>query len=482
MLIDLKISPGDLQKKIEALWELSALKILNIRDHYDDSKGSPVFTVNGKYMTRGWTEWTQGFQFGSAILQYDTDGREEFLEYGRQNTLEKMAPHLTHMGVHDHGFNNLSTYGNLLRMMNEGRITYDAWEKHFYELALKVSSAVQAARWTGIPGGGYIYSFNGPHSLFVDTLRSCRILAMGYLLGHSLRGENDRDISLLDRLVLHALTTARYSVFYGKERDRYDVRGRTAHECIFNVTDGAFRCVNTQQGYSGFSTWTRGLAWAMLGFSELLEFLEVVNEKDLDSAGSKAGIVDVFLEAACATSDFYIANTPSDGIPYWDTGAPGLVHLGDYLDRPSDPFNAYEPVDSSAAAIAAQGLLRLGRYLEVRNQDRSNRDRSNRDQGNKEGTDLVKEGNNYYSAGLTVASNLFDDPYLSREQDHQGLLLHSVYHHPNAWDHIPEGSKIPRGESSMWGDYHARELALYLRRIIKDEPYYRFYEIPRSHG
>ena len=69
------------------------------------------------------------------------------------------------------------------------------------------------------------------------------------------------------------------------------------------------------------------------------------------------------LKAATATCDFYIDNTPTDGVPYWDTGAPGLYRLGDYLNRPADPFNAYEPVDSSAAAIAAQGLMRLGSYL-----------------------------------------------------------------------------------------------------------------------
>ena len=52
----------------------------------------------------GWTEWTQGFQFGSAILQFDATGDQQFLEIGRQNTIEKMAPHVTHIGVHDHGF------------------------------------------------------------------------------------------------------------------------------------------------------------------------------------------------------------------------------------------------------------------------------------------------------------------------------------------------------------------------------------------
>ena len=32
-----------------------------------------------------------------------------------------MAPHVSHIGVHDHGFNNVSTYGNLLRLMREGK-------------------------------------------------------------------------------------------------------------------------------------------------------------------------------------------------------------------------------------------------------------------------------------------------------------------------------------------------------------------------
>ena len=256
-------------------------------------------------------------------------------------------------------------------------------------------------------------------------------------------GEGDQRISLLDRLIGHCTTTARYNIYYGEGRDRYDVWGRTAHESIFNVNDGQYRCPSTQQGYSAFSTWTRGLAWAMLGYAEQLEFLAT-----LPDFPGRAEAEQTMVRAATATCDFYIANTPTDGIPYWDTGAPGLAHLGDYLSRPADPFNAHEPVDSSAATIAAQGLLRLARYL---------------------------GDTRYWQAGLTVSRTLFDEPYLSTDPNHQGLILHSVYHRPNGWDYIAPGQAVPNGEASMWGDYHARELALYLGRIARDEPYYTFF-------
>src|SRR6056297_1201042 len=125
--IDFQLQPEDLKKKLELFWELSGEKIRLIEKSYDPSKGSPVFTVDGKYTTRGWTEWTQGFQYGSSILQFDATGENYFLENGRKNTVEKMAPHISHIGVHDHGFNNLSTYGNLLRLMNEGKIQFNEW-------------------------------------------------------------------------------------------------------------------------------------------------------------------------------------------------------------------------------------------------------------------------------------------------------------------------------------------------------------------
>ncbi len=448
-------TPADLLRKIDHLFELSAQKIRSLDDSWPADAGAPVFTVEGKYRSRGWTEWTQGFQFGSAVLQFDATGDRTFLEMARQRTLERMAPHISHVGVHDHGFNNVSTYGNLWRLAREQRLDADKWRVHFCELALKVSGAVQARRWTRLPDGGFIHSFNGAHSLFVDTIRSLRALALSHRLGHRLSDEQDVQVNLLERLVQHARATAQFSVYYGTGRDTYDRRGRVAHESLFNAANGTYRGPNSQQGYSPFSTWTRGLAWAMLGFAEQIEFMETLDDTPI--AGETRAAIDAWmLEAARATCDCYIEHAAcADGVPYWDAGAPGLSALPGWGERDADPFNDHEPVDSSAAAIAAQGLLRLGHILDRRQ----------------------LQGERYTQAGLRALDTLLDPagPYLSQAADHQGLILHAIYHRPNGWDHVPKGSPIPRGESCQWGDYHAREAALYVKRLATGAPYLTFF-------
>ena len=250
------IDPGtvrnvsDLRPLLDRFWDVSAQSLDQLQQHADPGAGAPVYTVDGKYTSRGWTEWTQGFQFGAALLQFDATDEVRFLESGRDATLAHMPVHLTHVGVHDHGFNNVSTYGNLWRLAREGRFETTPAELAGWELALKVSGAVQAVRWTDTTeGDGFIHSFNGPHSLFADTIRSLRSLALAHQLGHRLLGEHDEPIGLLDRLVRHARTTARYNVYYGTGRDLYDVRGRVAHESLFNTSDGHYRCASTQQGY-----------------------------------------------------------------------------------------------------------------------------------------------------------------------------------------------------------------------------------------
>jgi len=452
-----QLTAQDLVPSINRAFALATEKTLRLDQRWKTSDGAPVFTVSGRYTARSWTQWTQGFQYGNALLCFDATGEESLLENARQHILTEMAGHLTHTGVHDHGFNNISTYGNLRRLLLDGRIERDEWELRFCELALKVSGAVQASRWTNLSDqAGYIYSFNGSHSLFIDTIRTLRICSVAHQLGHSLLGEQDTRINLLGRALTHATTSARFNIYYGEGRDTYDLpelAGRTVHEAIFNPASGAFRCPSSQQGYSPFSTWTRGLAWAMLGFAEQLEFVASLPESEFGKEGvpARSEAMATLERAARVTCDFYLhQGTALDGICYWDTGAPQLHRLGDWQSRAADPFNEFEPVDSSASAIAAQGLIRLGHYL---------------------GGDV---GRPYLQAGLTVVETLLGEPYLSVNRDHEGLLLHSVYHRPNGWDYIPAGAKIPYGESSMWGDYHLLEALLLVNRM-SEGGYYTFF-------
>ncbi len=458
MNIDVTCSVHALGDALSRFFALAGPKILRLHSTWDSAKGAPVVTVRGRYTSRGWTEWTQGFVGGLPILQFDATGDERFWRLGREYTFRHMASHVTHTGVHDHGFNNVSTYGNLRRLALEGRAVETPDALAFYELALKASGAVQASRWSRLADGtGFIHSFNGPHSLFSDTIRSCRSLVLAHRLGHCLMGEHDARISLLDRAVQHIRNTSRYNVYFGEGRDAYDVRGRVAHESLFNMTDGLYRCPSTQQGYSPFSTWTRGLAWILLGYAEELEAFAAFDDAEFEPFGGRKEIESIMLDTALAAADFYLANTPTDGIPYWDTCAPGLSNMPEYLDEPARIDNSYEPVDSSAAAIAAQGLLRLGAYL-----------------GRRKGA-----GRRYWQAGLTIAKTLFAPPYLSENPRHQGLLLHSVYHRPNGWDYIPLGKIVAQGESSMWGDYHAMELAVYLKRALDGGPFLGFFPSPK---
>jgi hypothetical protein len=466
MKVDNKLKPSDLTVAIEKVLTLAARKAKSIDKSWEPSKGTPVFTVKGQYTSMGWTEWTQGFMFGNLLLAGDGLDDTKLMKLGIDRTLQYMLPHVTHIGVHDHGFNNLSTYGNIIRLIREKKIKDTAGIEETCKTAVAASGAVQASRWSGVRQDfkdkhsantralGYIYSFNGPHSLFIDTMRTTRILGVAWQLGHVLMHENDRAANLLKRSVLHGLTTSQYIVYHGDTQKTYDIAGRTAHEGTFNRNDGCFRARSTQQGYSPFSTWTRGLAWAMLGYAEELEFFKTISPAKFKEATglNKADVLKVYENCAKQTCDHYINDCSAlDGVTYWDDGAPNLHKLGDWQNANADPCNDHEPVDASASAIAAQGLIRLGQYLGA------------------------TKGKKYLQAGLTVAKTLFDTPYLSTNAKHQGLLLHSIYHWPNHWDYVPAGSKVANGEASMWGDYHQLELAILIQRLGNKGKYPTFY-------
>ena len=185
-----------------------------------------------------------------------------------------MASHVTHVGVHDHGFNNVTTYGNLLRLMREGRIDASEWER--------VLRAGAEGDRRGA-GGALDRPARRPRlHLLVQrpalAVRRHHPLAARAGRGAPARPRADgRARPAASRCCSGCSSTPRppraTTSTSATGRDTYDVRGRVAHESIFNVNDGAYRCPSSQQGYSPFTTWTRGLAWILLGYAEQLEFL-----------------------------------------------------------------------------------------------------------------------------------------------------------------------------------------------------------------
>ena len=148
MKIDGNIRPSHLADALEHFFSVTGRKVRRLVETWNPVDGAPVFTRRGKYTSRGWTEWTQGFLYGMPLLQFDATGDSHALELGREMTLRHMAPHLTHTGVHDHGFNNISTYGNLWRLAQAGRTADSADQMQLYALALRVSisARIGAAR------------------------------------------------------------------------------------------------------------------------------------------------------------------------------------------------------------------------------------------------------------------------------------------------------------------------------------------------
>ncbi len=374
------------------------------RRSYDESRGSPVFTVKASWTSRGWTEWTQGFQYGSALLQFDATGEQEFLAGGRRKTHERMAP-----APHAHGRARprLQQRQHLRRPAApdergpdpRGRRGARRLRARAEGERGRAGAAMDADRRTG--AGSSTPSTARTRCSWTRCGR-CGRWRSRTSLGHVLLEENDRRVSLLERLVQHAAATARYSVYYGEGRDAYDVSGRVAHESIFNVNDGSYRCPGTQQGYSPFTTWTRGLAWAILGFAEELEFLGTLPRGGPRArwAASRRSLA-MLRRAAQATAEFYLAHTAVGRHPLLGHRGAGAARSSELARAPGRPVQRPRARGQLGGRHRLPGPLRGFGKLAARR---------------RESTD----GERYPGAGLDVLSRLLEEPYLSTSRGPPG--------------------------------------------------------------
>src|SRR5271166_3568419 len=327
----------------------------------------PMYTAEGRWKHEGqvWTSWCDGFLPGMMWIFHKRNTAagspdKYWLEQAVQYTTP-LAPRQSDRDVHDLGFIFMSTYYRWYRLTQDPKL----------KDALIQAGKTESLRFK--ENGQYLRSFVGENSLFIDIMMNVGIIF------YAARESGDR--RLRDIALRHSLTTRRNLV-------RGD--GSTAHEGIFDTDTGEFLRQTTHQGYRGDSCWSRGLAWALYGFTTCYEYSRDPH----------------FLETAQACSDYYISHAPSDGIPPWDFNA---------------PIENRTLLDTSSAAITAAGLLRLCR-LEP---------------------DSLK-AHLYWSTAVQILRSLCEKHLAKSDPKWEGILKGGVYH-------VHKGLGVD--ESVMWGEF-----------------------------
>jgi len=380
--IPANIDESQLSPRFERAFQFGVSQLERMLTKWPVNQPAPIHTRQGVWYRPEfiWTDWCPGFYAGMMWLAFERTGDEKWRQAAEQYT-RALESRKFDRDVHDLGFIFMSTFDRWYRLLDS-----DDPESSWIKQILITAGTIQSFRWKDTGEDHYIYSFHGPQSLFIDVMMNIRLLFRAHQLGG--------DEELFRKALTHARTTEKYLV--RKSGDRImDRDGSVIHEGIFNPVRGEFRNLSTQQGYSPFTCWARGLAWAIYGFTDTFLF-----------TGDR-----FLLETAERCAGFFLENTPDAGVPFWDYGAPNIPD---------------EPLDSSAAAIVAGAFWKL-KSIEV----------------------TERPSNVYRNAALTILDTLTGDEFLGNHDPHyEGILRHGVYHRPMNWG---------VDESVMWGDYFFME-------------------------
>ena len=298
-------------------------KMLDIsRDMTKYPRGS---AKDGSLRYVGIGDWTGGFWPGALWYMYEYTGEQKWRSAAEKWTasLENNQYNTKH---HDLGFMMYCSYGNGYRLTSN----------ETYKPILIQSAKSLVKRYS--PAVGSIQSWSSRKSkdgnlwdfpVIIDNIMNLELLFWA--------SKVTGDQSYRDIAIRHAETTMKNHV-----RPDYS----SYHVVSYDTITGAVKYQQTAQGFSDNSTWSRGQAWGIYGFT--MTYRETKDKR--------------FLKTAMGMADFFLDNKmlPADKIPVWDfnVGQSGFIPDWEY-----DPSKYTEiPRDASAAAIASSALLELSEY------------------------------------------------------------------------------------------------------------------------
>ena len=306
-----------------------------------------------EWSTSGINSWTSGFFPGMLWYMYGHYGSEKWLQDAKHFT--KMLEPVKNLPwkTHDLGFMIYCSYGN----------GYKNTRDPYYKAVLLETADSLATLFN--PHVGTILSWpwmkkkkGWMHNTIIDNMMNLELLFWAAKNGNR---EKYREIA-----VDHARKTVTDFV-------RADFS--TYHVVVYDSLSPEPKERLTFQGYAHESTWARGQAWAIYGFSMCYR---------------ETGLEE-FLYTAENTASFFLDQLPEDNIPYWDLNTPDIPNT---------------EKDASAAAILASALLDLSMQTKKKS--------------------LAKKFN---TGALAILSSLNSPAYLS--DDNQAILKHCVGNKPH---------------------------------------------------
>lgn len=357
---------------------------------------------NGVLVTTDMYDWTPGFFPGLLWNTYEFN-QDDKLQAEAIKWTQSLEPLKNFEEHHDLGFMMYCSYGNAYRF-TKNKLYKDILVQSARSLSTRYNATTGSIKsWNTFNSwhGNKKYSF----PVIIDNMMNLELL----FFASAVTG----DTSFKHIALTHALNTMKNQI-----RSDYS----SYHVVCYDTLTGKVEGTETAQGLADNSTWARGQAWGIYGFT-------MVYRESKDKR---------FLKTAQGMADYFInhPNLPADKVPYWDFN---LLEKG-YIPGVNSNANNVKDLfrDASAASITASALLELSLYSGVK-------------------------GKKYYDLAIQILHSLASANYIAAPGTNANFILkHSV-------GSIPHNGEID--VPLIYADYYFLEALNRYNQMSQGKPF-----------